>query len=78
MKLEVFLPQTLNHYDSSSMYEFSDNYQNDKTMKYIKVEIKQKENKIKIKNGGKGIPIQIHKQFKIYVRSLLTIMRIMV
>lgn len=29
MKLEVFLPQTLNHYDSSSLYEFSDTYQND-------------------------------------------------
>ena len=49
----------------------ADNYQNDKTMKYIKVEIKQKENKIKIKNGGKGIPIQIHKQFKIYVPQLI-------
>ena len=49
----------------------ADNFQNDKTMKYIKVDIKQKENIIKIKNGGKGIPIQIHKKYNMYVPQLI-------
>ena len=49
----------------------ADNYQNDKTMKYIKVDIKQEENKIKIKNGGRGIPIEIHKKYNIYVPELI-------
>ena len=49
----------------------ADNYQNDKTMKYIKVDIKQSENKIKIKNGGKGIPIEIHKTYNMYVPQLI-------
>ena len=49
----------------------ADNYQIDKTMKYIKVDIKQKENKIKIKNGGKGIPIQMHSKYNMYVPQLI-------
>ena len=49
----------------------ADNYQNDNSMKYIKVEIKQSENKIKIKNGGKGIPIKIHKKYNMYVPQLI-------
>ena len=49
----------------------ADNYQNDKSMKYIRVDIKQAENKIKIKNGGKGIPIEIHKDYNMYVPQLI-------
>ena len=49
----------------------ADNYQNDNTMKYIKVDIKPEENKIKIKNDGQGIPIEIHKKYKIYVPELI-------
>ena len=41
----------------------ADNYQRDKTMKYIKVDINPEENIIRIKNGGKGIPIEIHKTY---------------
>ena len=40
-------------------------------MKYIKVEIKQSENKNKIKNGGKDIPIKIHKKYNKYVPQLI-------
>ena len=40
-------------------------------MKYIRVDIKQAENKIKIKNGGKGIPIEIHKDYNMYVPQLI-------
>ena len=49
----------------------ADNYQNDKSMKYIKVDIDRKHNKIKIKNGGKGIPITIHKKYNMYVPQLI-------
>ena len=49
----------------------ADNYQNDKTMDYIKVDIKQSENIIKIKNGGKGIPIKIHKKYDMYIPQLI-------
>ena len=44
----------------------ADNYQNDKSMKYIKVDIDRKNNRIKVKNGGKGIPIEIHKKYIIF------------
>ena len=49
----------------------ADNYQNDKSMKYIKVEIDRKNNRIKVKNGGKGIPIEIHKKYNMYVPQLI-------
>ena len=40
-------------------------------MKYIKVIINQEKNLISIKNGGKGIPIEIHKEYKIYIPELI-------
>ena len=40
-------------------------------MKYIKVIINQEENLISIKNGGKGIPIEIHKEYNIYIPELI-------
>ena len=49
----------------------ADNYQNDKSMKYIKVDIDRSKNTIKVKNGGKGIPIEIHKKYKMYVPQLI-------
>ena len=49
----------------------ADNYQRDKSMKYIKVDINPEENIIRIKNGGKGIPIEIHKTYNMYVPQLI-------
>ena len=49
----------------------ADNYQRDKNMKYIKVDINPEENIIRIKNGGKGIPIEIHKTYNMYVPQLI-------
>ena len=49
----------------------ADNYQNDKSMKYIKVDINRQTNTIKVKNGGKGIPITIHKKYNMYVPQLI-------
>jgi len=40
----------------------ADNYQRDKNMNCIKIEIVPQENKISIWNNGKGIPIIIHKE----------------
>ena len=40
-------------------------------MKYIKVIINEEKNIISIKNGGKGIPIEIHKDYNIYVPELI-------
>ena len=40
-------------------------------MKYIIRIIKQKENLISIKNGGKVISIEIHKEYNIYVQELI-------
>jgi len=38
----------------------SDNFQRDKTMDTLKIEIKPEENKISVWNNGKGIPVKIH------------------
>ena len=49
----------------------ADNYQRDKSMKYIKVDINPEENRIRVKNGGKGIPIEVHKTYNMYVPQLI-------
>lgn len=49
----------------------ADNKVRDKTMKIIRVEINEKENKISVLNDGKGIPIQIHKEENIYIPELI-------
>ena len=40
-------------------------------MRCVKVIINQEENLISIKNGGKGIPIEIHKEYNIYIPELI-------
>lgn len=45
----------------------ADNYQRDKRMSVLKVEINQKNGFISVFNNGKGIPVVIHKEHKIYV-----------
>merc|ERR1719392_195678 len=40
-------------------------------MNYIKVEIDTKQRRIKIINNGKGLPIAIHKEHKVYVPELV-------
>merc|ERR1719162_747548 len=49
----------------------ADNLQRDKTMTYIKVEIDTKQKRIKVTNNGKGLPIAIHKEHKVYVPELV-------
>ena len=49
----------------------ADNYQRDSSMDTIKVTISKEKNLISIWNNGKGIPVQIHKQYNIYVPELI-------
>jgi DNA topoisomerase-2 len=49
----------------------ADNLQRDKSMTYIKVEIDTKQKRVKVTNNGKGLPIAIHKEHKVYVPELV-------
>lgn len=49
----------------------ADNYQRDKSMDTIKVKIDEEKNTISVWNNGKGIPVQIHKDYKIHVPELI-------
>jgi len=49
----------------------ADNMQRDKTMSKIKVDIDVKDKKIKVMNNGRGLPIQVHKEHKVYVPELV-------
>merc|ERR1719515_697766 len=49
----------------------ADNLQRDTSMSTIKVEIDTKQGRIKVYNNGKGLPIQIHKEHKVFVPELV-------
>jgi len=49
----------------------ADNYQRDHSMDEIRVTIDKSKNTISIWNNGKGIPVQIHKEYNIYVPELI-------
>jgi DNA topoisomerase-2 len=49
----------------------ADNLQRDSSMSWIKVEIDTKQGRIKVSNNGKGLPIQIHKEHKVFVPELV-------
>jgi len=49
----------------------ADHLQRDKSMNCIKVEIDKKGKRIKVLNNGKGLPIQIHKEHKVFVPELV-------
>ena len=40
-------------------------------MSFIKVNIDEAHNQISIKNNGRGIPVEIHKEYGIYVPELI-------
>merc|ERR1719157_255432 len=40
-------------------------------MTFIKVEIDSKQKRIKVTNNGRGLPIAIHKEHKVYVPELV-------
>lgn len=49
----------------------ADNLQRDPKMKTIKVDIDKGRGRIKVWNDGKGIPVQIHKKYKMFVPELV-------
>ncbi|CBX94403.1 DNA topoisomerase 2 [Plenodomus lingam] len=49
----------------------ADNKQNDKNMSEIRVTLDRETGEISIKNDGKGIPIEIHKEHGIYVPEMI-------
>ncbi|KAF1977580.1 type II DNA topoisomerase [Bimuria novae-zelandiae CBS 107.79] len=49
----------------------ADNKQNDKNMSEIRVTLDRETGEISVKNDGKGIPIEIHKEHGIYVPEMI-------
>ncbi|ORY13026.1 DNA topoisomerase [Clohesyomyces aquaticus] len=49
----------------------ADNKQNDKNMSEIRVTIDRESGEISVRNDGKGIPIEIHKEHGIYVPEMI-------
>ena len=49
----------------------ADNKQRDKNMDRIDIDIKPDQNEIRVKNNGKGIEIEMHREEKMYVPSLI-------
>ena len=58
-------------YHDEILVNAADNFQRDKSMNLIKVDIDQGEGRISVWNNGKGIPIQIHKGEGIYVPEMI-------
>lgn len=49
----------------------ADNYQRDKRMNKLQVEIQAASNTISVWNNGKGIPVQKHKEHNLWVPELI-------
>mmetsp|Transcript_8373 Transcript_8373/g.19772 ORF Transcript_8373/g.19772 Transcript_8373/m.19772 type:complete len:1261 (+) Transcript_8373:26-3808(+) len=49
----------------------ADNLQRDSKMKAIKVDIDTSRGRIKVWNDGRGIPIQLHKKYKVFIPELV-------
>jgi len=49
----------------------ADNYQRDKRMNLLKVDINPAEGYVSVQNNGKGIPVEMHKTEKVYVPELI-------
>ncbi len=53
------------------MVNAADNFQRDKNMNMVKIDIDETNNSISIWNNGKGIPIEIHKEHNVYVPEMI-------
>lgn len=49
----------------------ADNYQRDDGMTYIKVQMSEEEGWISVENNGKSLPVEMHKEHKMYVPQLV-------
>jgi DNA topoisomerase-2 len=65
-----FIPALYKIYDEI-IVNAADNKVRDKNQTLIQVDIDKENNKISILNNGKGIPIEMHKEHKVYVPELI-------
>ena len=49
----------------------ADNKQRDPSMSLIKIDIDPKKNRISVYNNGKGIPVEMHKEEKMFVPTMI-------
>ena len=70
MKDITFVPGFYKIFDEI-LVNAADNKQRDPSMDLIKIEINQESGVISIMNNGRGIPIEMHKEQKMYVPSLI-------
>ena len=49
----------------------ADNKQRDPSMSLIKIDIDPKKNRISVYNNGKGIPVEMHKDEKMFVPTMI-------
>ena len=48
-----------------------DNRQTDKKMSYVKVDVDKESGKIMVENDGRGIPVEKHEKYGIYIPELI-------
>lgn len=70
-KFLVSAYKTLIFYKDEILVNAADNYQRDKKMDLIKIDIDPGRNKISVWNNGRGIPITIHKDHNCYVPEMI-------
>ena len=70
MKEITFVPGFYKIFDEI-LVNAADNKQRDPDMNLIKIEIKPEVGEISIMNNGKGIPVEMHQEQKMYVPSLI-------
>lgn len=68
---EVTFPPGLYKIFDEILVNAADHKQRDKSMNMIKVEIDPENNMISVWNNGAGIPVEIHKEEKVYVPELI-------
>jgi len=49
----------------------ADNKQRDANMSELRISIDKEKNRVSVKNNGQGIPVEVHKEHKCYVPSLI-------
>ena len=66
----TFVPGLFKIFDEI-LVNAADNKQRDPKMDTIKIDINPEKNEIKIYNNGKGIPVEMHKDEKMYVPTMI-------
>ena len=64
---EVYFVPALYRIFDEVLVNAADNYQRDRKMNLLIVEINQEEGYVSIQNNGKGIPVKMHKAEKLFI-----------